>query len=78
MVILRELINRPIIKRSRRCESCGAEFECRIGLKGCWCTEIELTEETRKELSENYKDCLCRTCLGSASIKPPQDNSEKR
>lgn len=63
--MLREIINPPLLKRSRTCESCGSEFQCEIGLKGCWCSGISLSDETRKQLSESYKDCLCPTCLKS-------------
>lgn len=66
--MLRDLVNRPILKRSRTCESCGSDFECRIGLKGCWCSEVKPSERTRKMLAEkNYKDCLCPKCLEGTS-----------
>jgi len=65
--MLRELIKRPILKRPRTCESCGSDFECRIGLAGCWCSEMSLTAETRKQLAETYKDCLCPACLHKLS-----------
>ena len=32
-------------------------------LKGCWCVEIKLSEETRRKLKENFRACLCRNCL---------------
>ena len=65
--MLRELINKPLLKRARTCESCGESFQCEIGLKGCWCTEIELSDDKRAALAEEYKDCLCRKCLEAAS-----------
>ncbi len=67
--MLRDLINRPILKRSRACESCGSDFECQIGLKGCWCSEINLTDQSRQQVSESYKDCLCRKCLENAEAR---------
>ena len=45
------------------CESCGEEFICGATLKGCWCMEIELTEENRNELKSKFRNCLCRNCL---------------
>jgi hypothetical protein len=45
------------------CERCGGEFACEIGLKGCWCTDVALSEATRKNMRDQYKDCLCRACL---------------
>lgn len=65
--MLRELIDQPILKRSRTCESCGSDFECRIGLKGCWCSEVGLSDEVRTRLAADYKDCLCRGCLERAA-----------
>jgi hypothetical protein len=46
-----------------QCESCGQPFSCGLSLKGCWCSEVSLTAETRVELRERFKDCLCRDCL---------------
>jgi len=61
--MLRELIERPLLKRQRKCESCGSEFKCEIGIKGCWCSKVDLTDEVRAELAEKYDDCLCKNCL---------------
>jgi hypothetical protein len=65
--MLRELIERPLLKRHRTCESCGSEFSCEIGLKGCWCTKVDLTKETRADLADRFKDCLCSDCLMALS-----------
>jgi len=51
------------LKRERVCEGCGNEFSCGASLRGCWCSEIELTDETRASLKFRYTDCLCRDCL---------------
>jgi len=32
-------------------------------LKGCWCSKLELSDEQRTNLAEQYNDCLCRKCL---------------
>lgn len=49
------------------CEACGNEFSCGASLRGCWCSEIEISDETRAELKALYRDCLCRECLGRLS-----------
>lgn len=45
------------------CESCGEEFTCGATLKGCWCMNVELTDETREKLKSEFKNCLCKKCL---------------
>jgi hypothetical protein len=45
------------------CEACGDPFTCGATLKGCWCSEIKLSDETRAQLKSNYRNCLCRNCL---------------
>jgi hypothetical protein len=45
------------------CESCGHPFTCGATLKGCWCSEIKLSDETRAQLKSSYRNCLCRDCL---------------
>jgi hypothetical protein len=51
------------LTRQRLCESCGNDFTCGAGLRGCWCSEIKLSDETRAELKSRFKDCLCSDCL---------------
>jgi hypothetical protein len=57
----------PRIAGMSSCEACGKEFSCGASLRGCWCSEIELSEETRAELKSQYSDCLCRECLEKAA-----------
>jgi hypothetical protein len=57
--------------RERVCEACGSEFICGVSLKGCWCSEIKLSDETRSKLRSQYSDCLCRQCLESVSVDQP-------
>ena len=45
------------------CEACGQSFACGATLKGCWCTEVELSDEVRTHLRKLYTACLCRACL---------------
>ena len=49
--------------RVSKCEACGKEFSCGASLKGCWCSEINLSDEARANLKSSYRDCLCRECL---------------
>lgn len=74
--MLREFIIRPLLKRSRTCESCGSDFECQIGLNGCWCSKVELTDKTRKEIAEKYADCLCPGCLLKGGVVPNESSQE--
>jgi len=55
--------------RDLKCEACGKDFVCGVSLKGCWCSEITLTDETRREMRSQFKDCLCRECLEERSTK---------
>jgi hypothetical protein len=45
------------------CEACGQGFDCGAQGAGCWCTEVQLTEQQRADLRERYRGCLCRPCL---------------
>ena len=55
------------LTRQKICEACGNEFSCGASLRGCWCSEIDLNDETRVDLKSQYRDCLCRDCLSSVS-----------
>ena len=72
--MLRELINKPLLKRARTCEACGEDFQCEIALGGCWCSKIDLTDVQRAAIAEKYEDCLCRRCLEKAA-EPPTGNA---
>ena len=60
------------VSRERVCEACGRSFVCGASLSGCWCSEIELTDEARAELRNCYGDCLCRDCLSAHSVAAKQ------
>ena len=72
-------MNRTLIKignavsqaltRERVCEACGNEFSCGASLRGFWCSEINLSDATRAELKDRYRNCLCRECLERVSDK---------
>ena len=51
------------------CAACGEKFVCGATLAGCWCREIKLSEETRTELKERYKGCLCKNCLEKLTVQ---------
>jgi hypothetical protein len=55
--------------RDLKCEACGKDFVCGVSLKGCWCAEIELSDEARQEMRSRFKDCLCRDCLEQRTTK---------
>jgi hypothetical protein len=58
--------NLPVLRISQSCEACGQSFACEIGLKGCWCSQVKLSEQTRQTLKAKYQRCLCRACLETA------------
>jgi len=60
-------------QRQTKCEACGDDFSCGASLKGCWCSEVKLTEEARAELRTTYSDCLCPNCLAKAADAPLAD-----
>jgi Cysteine-rich CWC len=53
----------PRLAAPSKCEACGNEFSCGASLRGCWCSEIELSEEAQADLKSRYRECLCRDCL---------------
>jgi hypothetical protein len=58
-----------LLAKEKRCSKCGAAFDCG-GLFGCWCRDVNLTEETLKKLRDLYSDCLCPACLKAAAAAP--------
>jgi hypothetical protein len=57
----------PVLKKTQACPACGESFACELSIgKGCWCAEVELSEQTRQELRAKYNGCLCRACLEKA------------
>ena len=52
MKLLKQIgLRLPVLRKSQACEACGETFACEISLgTGCWCAEIKLNDETRKEL----------------------------
>jgi nicotinate-nucleotide--dimethylbenzimidazole phosphoribosyltransferase len=50
---------------TKKCERCGALFECKVGnILECQCYAVQLTEKEKAYISEKqYSDCLCAACL---------------
>jgi len=71
--LLRKL---PTVRRPQQCEACGQPFVCELGLQGCWCGQVKISETTRQMLRTNYKSCLCRGCLENAEVE--NQNQELR
>lgn len=65
MKLLKQIgLSLPVLRKTQACEACGETFACEISLgNGCWCGEIKLSDEARKEVRANYRNCLCRACL---------------
>jgi hypothetical protein len=64
---------KPII-----CEACGNPFDCGASLKGCWCAQIELSEEQRSHLKALYTNCLCSNCLKAISSSDIESDKTQR
>jgi nicotinate-nucleotide--dimethylbenzimidazole phosphoribosyltransferase len=52
---------------TKKCERCGAFFECKVGnIPECQCYAVQLTEYEKAYIAEKqYSDCLCAACLTS-------------
>lgn len=46
------------------CARCKKPMVCYTDPVSCWCNELKVFPATQKMLSEAYKGCLCRECLG--------------
>lgn len=51
------------------CESCGGDFLCGAKIGECWCSAVKLEAETLAELRDDYKNCLCSSCLCKLQYK---------
>jgi Cysteine-rich CWC len=58
------------------CEACGNPFNCGATLRGCWCTEVELSERLREQLRARYQHCLCRECLERLVVADGEERGE--
>ncbi len=50
------------LSKTKNCELCGSDFECK-GLLGCWCRSMDTSREELGELSKRTSDCICPNCL---------------
>lgn len=60
------------------CPACGRRFACGVSLRGCWCSEIKLTDAVRAELKRRYTGCLCRSCLERVAEKANRPAADGR
>jgi Cysteine-rich CWC len=71
-------VSLPQFREPSVCEACGRTFDCgAASLSGCWCQEIELSEETRAELRARYGRCLCRACLENYAEGEKRDGEKE-
>jgi Cysteine-rich CWC len=46
------------------CPRCGAGFECKAGIiLQCQCYGVALPAAVQQLIEQDYRDCLCRSCL---------------
>ena len=51
-----------------QCPRCNNELECKVGsISICHCSEVNLTEQQKSYITENWDSCLCHACLLSVS-----------
>ena len=46
----------------KNCERCGQQFGCTADIR-CWCMEVHLSDWKKEQISQEYLDCLCPSCL---------------
>jgi hypothetical protein len=63
------------LEMEKTCSKCGLIFNCGNELRGCWCEEVHLDQETLDLLKENYANCLCPTCLKNFEHPAPVKQS---
>lgn len=49
--------------KQKKCSRCSAPFECNDQGNGCWCTNLNITENQLKIINEKFDNCLCEKCL---------------
>lgn len=48
----------------KSCPRCKSVFDCQAKSdQHCFCSDVELSEDTRVFLKKTYYDCLCANCL---------------
>ncbi|MEO1049561.1 MAG: cysteine-rich CWC family protein [Bacteroidota bacterium] len=63
----------------KKCPRCGKPFECKVGaISLCQCAHVQLNDEERQHLREQYSDCLCASCMIEEKHIYNQKKSEKK
>jgi len=52
----------PIGSETKKCPSCGKNFEC-FSESDCWCEDYAINKKEFAAIISKYKDCLCPDCL---------------
>lgn len=56
----------------KTCPRCGRVFECKLNNPvHCECAQVHLSEETLLRIQEQYRDCLCLSCLTALANETP-------
>src|SRR4029453_6681664 len=59
-------------QRQLVCESCGASFGCCPAPQaGCWCADVNVSDNARADLKARFGDCICPDCLAKYAQKEP-------
>lgn len=65
---------RKIKHEYKTCPRCGAGFECKAGtILQCQCYGIVLAPAVQQQIEQDYRDCLCRSCLEILRDQAPAD-----
>ncbi|PJZ51928.1 cysteine-rich CWC family protein [Leptospira adleri] len=54
------------------CPRCGSQFECGAAALTCDCFSVSLSPKTKDFIRENYRDCLCVSCLLELNSQNPE------
>ncbi len=70
-------MNTPKIKHEyKTCPRCGTGFECKAGnILQCQCYGIVLTEAAQQFVEQQYRGCLCRSCLEALNNSTTTDKA---
>ncbi|WP_164078813.1 cysteine-rich CWC family protein [Stenotrophomonas maltophilia] len=52
----------------KTCSKCQTLFECKNEAPGCWCESVYLSTSTLTDLSCQFSNCLCPSCLKSYEV----------
>ncbi|MBM9500890.1 cysteine-rich CWC family protein [Leptospira sp. 201903071] len=56
----------------KTCSRCGSRFECGAANHACACFTVVLSSKAKEVIRENYRDCLCVSCLLELSSQNPE------